>query len=319
MNKSYLLPQGFVFHDSTNITVTEAAIFIPEIWAQSTLKNIYAKSAMIGAVSKDYSSELAAKGDIVHVQKRGLLHSHPKVANQAVHLNVPDASTVPVCLTDHQEVSFLVEDVAEAQATPSQIDGYTGDAAEVLATDIEDALCAIYTDGDYDAGHDLVWDPSDGDSKYESILALRSQMVVENKLPESAPRYLVIRDLADLLNVDRFVSKDYLETNATQTGLVGQVLSYQVLESSQIIEEISPGGITHRLAFARNAISLVTRRLPDPPAGSGAKGQTVTADGVGMRAIMGYNMDYLGMQCTIDTLFGVKILYPDWVFQLLET
>lgn len=94
-------------------------------------------------------------------------------------------------------------------------------------------------------------------------------------------------------------------------------MGFRVQESSQCIKTVSPT-ITHRLAFASEAIVLVTRRLPDPPAGSGAKGQTVTADGVGMRAISGYNMDYLGLQVTVDILFGTQIMRPEWVFELLD-
>jgi hypothetical protein len=201
MNK-YYLPVGFEFHDSTNVTVTEAAVFIPEIWAQATLKNIYAKSAMIGTVAKNYSAELAQQGDIVHVQKRGTLVSHEKVANHAVTLNVPTGSTIPVTLSSHKEVSFLVEDVAEAQSNTSLIDGYTADAGEVIAKDIEDMLCGIYANGRFLPANDLDWDADDGASKLVSMIALRSALVVEGKLPEAAPRYLVVRDMADFLNVD---------------------------------------------------------------------------------------------------------------------
>jgi hypothetical protein len=316
MNTLYL-PVSFEFHDSTNVTVTEAAVFIPEIWAQATLKNIFLKSAMIGAVSTDYSDEIAKQGDIVHVQKRGTLVSHEKVANRAVTLNVPTGSTVPVTLTNHKEVSFLIEDVAAAQSNTSLIDGYTADAGEVLATDVEDMLCGIYATGRFLPANDLDWDASDGASKLASMIALRSAMVVEGKLPESAPRYMVIRDMADFLNVDKFTSKEFLSQNSLQTGTVGEIMGFRVQESSQCVKTVSPT-ITHRLAFARDAIVLATRRLPDPPTGSGAKGQTVTSNGVGMRALMGYNMDYLGMQVSVDILFGAQIMYPQWVFELLD-
>lgn len=316
MNTLYL-PVSFAFHDSTNITVTEAAVFIPEIWAQATLKNIYAKSAMIGTVAKDYSDELAKEGDIVHVQKRGTLVSHEKLANTEVTLQTPSGSTVPVTLTNHKEVSFLVEDVAEAQANTSLLNGYTADAADVLATDIEDMLCGIYANARFLPANELNWDASNGASKLASMITLRSAMVVEGKLPEAAPRYMVIRDMADFLDVDKFTSKEFLSQDSLQTGTVGEIMGFRVQESSQCIKTLSPT-VTHRLAFARDAIVLVTRRLPDPPAGAGAKGQTVSSNGVGMRALIGYNMQYLGVQCTVDLLYGSQIMYPQWCFELLD-
>lgn len=313
MNTMLYLPQGFLFHE--NIGVTAAAVFIPEIWAMKTLENIYAKSAMIGAVSHDYQDEINKKGDVVHVQKRGVLASHEKLENQKVTLNAPTGTTMAVTLTNHKEVSFLVEDVAEAQATPSIIDGYTQDAAKVLAQDIELALCGVYGDEDYDEDNDLDWDSSD---VFTSMLNLRTKMVVDAKLPESAPRYVVVRDSGvDFLNEDKFVSKDTLDQNSLGTGTVGRILGFGVKESSEIVHTVSPT-LTHRLAFARDAITLVTRRLADPPQGSGAKGVTVSSDGVAVRAVFGYSMDYLGLQCTVDVLFGTKVLYPQWVYQLLD-
>lgn len=310
------LPSGFKFHEDT-MGVTQVAAFIPEIWAQSTLKNIYSKSAMIGSVSKDYQSEIAAKGDVVHVQKRGLLRSYEKTEGNPVTLQNPTGGTVPVTLTNHKEVSFLVEDVAEAQATPSILDGYTADAALVLAKDIEDNLTSIYADGRYAVVNDLDWDPTDGDSKLASMIALRTSMIVDGKLPEDAPRYCVIRDYADFLDVDKFVSKEFLTQDSIETGTVGKILGFNVKESSEIVTTVSPVRV-HRLAFAQSAICLVTRQLPDPPVGSGAKGTTVTADGVGMRALLGYNMSYLGLQATVDILFGSQIMEPQFVFQLLD-
>jgi len=269
---------------------------------------------MIGAVSKDYSDELAKEGDVVHVQKRGTLRSYDKLANTEVHVQVPTGSTIPVSLPYHKEVSFIVEDIAEAQANTSLIDGYTEDAALVLAKDIEIALCSIYSDDDYIAANDLDWDSTD---VVGTMTDLRTKMVVDNKLPDSSPRYVVIKDMKDFLAEEKFISKDTLDQNSLGTGTVGRILGFDVKESSEIITTLSPTQV-HRLAFARDAITLVTRRLPDPPAGTGAKGITVSADGVGMRATSGYNIQHLAMQVTVDLLFGTKVLYPQWVYQLLD-
>ncbi len=126
MNTIYL-PTGFKFYEDT-IDVTKAAVFIPEVWAQRVLATIYAKNPTIGCVLHDYSEEVAQEGDIVHIQKRGALASHNKTAGTAVTLNNPTGATIPVTLSNHKEVSFLVEDVAEAQSNTSLIDGYTQDA-----------------------------------------------------------------------------------------------------------------------------------------------------------------------------------------------
>lgn len=310
-----LLPIGFRFHETT-IDVTQAAVFIPEIWANRVLATIYAKNPTIGCVLHDYSEEVAKEGDTVHIQKRGTLTSHPKAAGTAVTLNNPLGATIPVTLANHQEVSFLVEDVAAAQSNVSLIDGYTKDAAHVISTDIEDSICALYAS--VNEARVIPWDPTSGATKLASMVAARKAIVVQNKCPEAEPRYCIVKDSAtDFLDVDKFTSKEYLSQNSLQTGTVGEILGFNVKEASQIVETVSPTQ-THRLVFAKEAIALVTRRLPDPPAGLGVKGQTVDADGVGLRAIMGYNMDYLGVQVTVDILWGVAITRSEWLAELVE-
>ncbi|MBP7053977.1 MAG: hypothetical protein KBE65_23445 [Phycisphaerae bacterium] len=310
-----VLPVGFCFHD--NITVTEAAVFIPEVWANRVLETIYAKNPTIGCVLHDYSEDLAQYGDEVHIQKRGTMSSHSKTANNTVTLNHPTGESIPVTLSNHRECSFLVEDVAEAQANVSVIDGYTKDAASVLSTDIEDAIVGLYAS--VNAARVITWDPTSGATKLASMIAARKAIVVTNKCPEAEPRYCIVKDSAtDFLDVDKFTSKEYLSQNSLQTGTVGEILGFNVKEASQIVEAVSPTQ-THRLVFAKEAIALVTRKLPDVPAGIGAKSQTVTADGVGLRAIMAYNADYLGVQVTVDILFGVAITRSEWLCELVES
>jgi len=300
-----------------NVTVTEAAVFIPEIWANRVLETIFGKNPTIGCVLHDYSEEVAKQGDTIHIQKRGALTSHAKLANTPVTLNNPLGSTIPVTLANHQECSFLIEDVAEAQANVSLIDGYTQDAARVISTDIEDSIVALYAEVDED--NVIPWDSTDGDTKLASIIAARTKIVVDNECPEAEPRYCIVRDSAvDFLDVDKFTSKEFLTNqNSLQTGTVGEILGFNVKEASRIVHTVSPTQV-HRLVFAKESIALVTRKLPDVPAGIGAKSQTVTADGVGLRAIMAYNADYLGVQVTVDILWGVAVTRSEWLCELVE-
>jgi hypothetical protein len=73
----------------------------------------------------------------------------------------------------------------------------------------------------------------------------------------------------------------------------------------QVIQTLSPTTI-HNIAFHRDAFALVSRLLPMPPAGTGAVASAVSEDGVGMRAIRSWNATFLGLQFTVDMLYGVK-------------
>jgi len=92
---------------------------------------------------------------------------------------------------------------------------------------------------------------------------------------------------------------------------MGRRYGFDFFMDQQIQETSSGPAIQHGMAFHRDAFALVSRTLPIPPNGSGAQGSTVSEDGVGMRAIRAYNAGALGLQFTVDILFGVKSIRPD--------
>ena len=65
---------------------------------------------------------------------------------------------------------------------------------------------------------------------------------------------------------------------------------------------------THNLAFAKNAIGLVTRRLPQPLPGTGAIADYAELGNFGMRVMMSYAPNTLAQQFTVDVLYGCAVL-----------
>jgi hypothetical protein len=68
------------------------------------------------------------------------------------------------------------------------------------------------------------------------------------------------------------------------------------------------GGEAKNLAFHRDAIVLASRPLPPVPDGMGAKSAVMNEDGIAVRVIWAYNANYLGVQVTMDVLYGVAEL-----------
>lgn len=79
---------------------------------------------------------------------------------------------------------------------------------------------------------------------------------------------------------------------------------------------VGPAG-NYNFAFNRNAIALVSRPLPTPPAGTGAASFVATYNGLAMRVTITYNGVSQGMLVTCDLLFGVKPLNTNYGVQLL--
>ena len=64
-------------------------------------------------------------------------------------------------------------------------------------------------------------------------------------------------------------------------------------------------------AFHRNALSLVTRPLAAPAAGTGALSYVATYNGLGLRVVITYDGNKQGHLVTVDILGGVKVLNTD--------
>ncbi len=63
---------------------------------------------------------------------------------------------------------------------------------------------------------------------------------------------------------------------------------------------------THNLAFARDALGLVVRRLPQPLPGTGAIAEYAELGNFGMRVTMSYQPNTLAQQFTVDVLYGMR-------------
>ena len=97
-----------------NITTTEAANFIPEIWAATALGALKANTVMARLVNRNFENSIQQAGDTIHIPQRGALTVHDKAANTGVTLQTPSADVVNLTLNKHKEVSFIVEDIAAA-------------------------------------------------------------------------------------------------------------------------------------------------------------------------------------------------------------
>ena len=65
---------------------------------------------------------------------------------------------------------------------------------------------------------------------------------------------------------------------------------------------------THNLAFTKDALGLVVRRLPQPLPGTGAIAEYAELGNFGMRVTMSYQPNTLAQQFTVDVLYGVGVL-----------
>lgn len=287
------------------IGTTQAGNFIPEVWANSALTKLEAEIQLARFVARDSEYSSARVGSKVNIPKTGALTASQKVSGTAVTLQNPSDSGVDVTLDQHWEVSFIVDDVAKAQANQSIMDAYIADAVTALSEKIEATLIAKYsslTAGTVNSGG--------GTLAKEDFQTARGNLS-SNRAP-AKDRYAFLDPDAvnDVLNIAEFTSAEKFGSSMpVQEGVLGRIYGFTVMENLFIPSAGSPA-TSKNLYMHRNALVLAMRSLPTPTA-DGVKVAVVDRNGLMLRVLYSYNADQLGDQVTIDALWGVNTLRPE--------
>lgn len=303
MNKKFFnMPQFIKAYDNPatgGITINEVDAAIPEFWANVALGALKSNTVMAQLVNRDYSSEVATRGDVVNIIRRGDLVVNDKATGKQITLQTPSNSKIPVTLDKHKEISWLIEDTASAKAIQSAVD-YVTDAAIALGEQIDRDLLALYSALNLQAGS------ATSSLNVDTILDAREQLNVA-KAPV-AGRYFVIspQDETALLKLEEFTKADWSDENqvALREATLGKKYGFTFIMDQQVATT-AEGKQRHNIAFNKDAFALVTRPLPAPPAGSGALSSTLAVDGISVRVTRSYSQKDGGMLWTLDILYGI--------------
>jgi len=284
-------------------STTQAAGFIPEVWAQTGLGKLMGELYLAKNVARDSDFEATGKGSKVTIGKRGALVANAKAANGTVTLQNPTDSPVEITLDEHWEVTFIVEDIVKAQSNAKLMEGYMEDAVAVLAEKIETKLSALHSGFANATGSGII-------AQLKNARATLST----NKAPKTDRfAYLEPELINELLDADGFMdTAKYGSSMPVQEGEFGKFLGFRIFESIYADVTGTSPLVTHNLAMHKNGLVLATRPMPVLTPAEQAKigvDQTVVErDGIIMRVTHSYDTDYLGHKITLDTLFGVGAL-----------
>ena len=301
--------------DYSSINTTQADSFIPEVWLADALTSLRSYLNLARTVRRDFDGAVARYGDVIHLPKTGALSVNDKTTNTNVTRQAPADNEVSITLNKHKEVTFLVEDVARAQANQDLRGLYIGDAVIALAEELESDLVALYAS----AGADVTFDETSDATIETSMLNLRKAFV-DAKAPKTAPKYLYATPavINYLLGVDKFTKvNEYGSRSPLVEGALGDIFGINVFESQLVPTSGSPATY-HNLAYTRDAMALVMRPLATDGNGQGVQ-QSVLTDpesGVSMRLTASYDANALGMQVTLDMLYGVGAVRSEFLFDV---
>jgi len=288
-----------------SITSANVANAIVKLVAADALPALAANLIMGHLVNRSFEPVLAQAGDTVNVPIPPALVANDISEGSAVATQAVNAGNAAIVLNKHKESSFTIPDVTKVLAVPDLLALYLQPAIIAVCEAIETDLLALYPGFTTNAalgtpGADLTETVIDN---AETILFNAKVGTRDKYLVVSPESYSILRQLPRFSEAQTYGSGD-----AIIRGSIGKLKDFNVFRSQLVVKTGSTPLTTHNLAFAKDAIGLVTRRLPKPLPGTGAVAEYSEMGNFGVRIVMSYAPNTLSQQFTVDVLYGCAVL-----------
>ena len=290
------------------ITSTNVANAIVKLVAADALPVLVGNLVMGNLVNRDYEPVLAQAGDTVNVPIPPVMVANNILEGGTVQTQNPDVGNAQIVLNTHAEATFQIPDVTKVLAVPDLLKLYMQPSVAAIAQRIESDLLNLYAGFDANAPVGTAGTPIT-----EAVIDAAETALFLAKIPPSEQKFLVV-DAAtysawrQIPRFSEFQTAGEAGLQAIVDGTIGKVKDFFVFRS-QFVPKTGSGTITtHNLAFAKDAIGLVIRRLPQPLPGTGAIAEYAELGNFGMRVVMSYQPNTLAQQFTVDVLYGCGVL-----------
>lgn len=290
------------------ITSSNVAQAIVKLVAADALPALMGNLVMGNLVNRDFEPSLASAGDTINVPIPPALVANNISDGGTVVTQNPNLGNAQIVLNTHAEATFQIPDVTKILAVPDLLKLYMQPAVTALAEKIETDLLGLYSQF---TANSPVGTP--GGALTENSIDLAETALFNAKVAASSPKYLVVSgdaysQLRQIGRFSEFSSAGEAGLRALIDGTVGKIKDFFVFRSQFVAKTGSAPATTNNLAFSRNAIGLVVRRLPQPLPGTGAIAEYAELGNFGMRVIMSYQPNTLAQQFTVDVLYGAGVL-----------
>ena len=298
------------------ITSTNLANAIVKLVAADALPALMGNLVMGNLVNRDFEPTLAQAGDTVNVPIPPSLVANNLAEGGTVQTQNPSLGNAQIVLNTHAEATFQVPDVTKVLAVPDLLKLYMQPAVVALAEKIEGDLLGLYAS--FTANTPV---GTAGTAVTEAVIDAAETALFQAKVPASEPKHLVVdastySQLRQITRFSEFQTAGEAGLRALIEGTVGKIKDFFVLRSQFVPKTGTSPVVTHNLAFARSALGLVVRRLPQPLPGTGAIAEYAELGNFGMRVILSYQPNTLAQQFTVDLLYGVGVLRNGFAVQV---
>ncbi|MBM3768412.1 MAG: hypothetical protein FJW32_23765 [Acidobacteria bacterium] len=290
------------------ITNANIANAIVKLVAADALPALMGNLVMGNLVNRSFEPTLAQAGDTVNVPIPPSLVANNIATGGSVTTQNPSLGNAQIVLNTHAEATFQIPDVAKVLAVPDLLKLYMEPAVIAIAEKIESDLLNLYAQFTANAAVG-----TGGGALTESAVDAAETALFNAKVPASSQKYLVVdgaaySQLRQIPRFSEFSTAGEAGVRAMIDGSVGKLKDFFVFRS-QFVPKTGSGPITtNNVAFAKDAIGLAMRRLPQPLPGTGAVAEYAELGNFGMRVLMSYQPDTLAQQFTVDALYGAGVL-----------
>jgi hypothetical protein len=291
------------------ITSTNVASAIVKLVAADALPVLVGNLVMGNLVNRDYEPVLAQAGDTVNVPIPPTMVANNILEGGTVQTQNPSLGNAQIVLNTHVESTFQVPDVTKVLAVPDLLKIYMEPAMAAIAQRIETDLLNLYAGF---TANPAVGTP--GTAITEATIDAAETTLFLAKVPQSQQKYFVVDANAysawrQIPLFEEFQTAGDVGLQTLVEGTIGKFKDFFVFRS-QFVQKTGSGPVTtHNLAFTRDAIGLVIRRLPQPLPGTGAIAEYAELGNFGMRVVMSYQPNTLAQQFTVDVLYGCGVLH----------
>lgn len=290
------------------ITSANLANAIVKLVAVDALPALTGNLIMGNLVNRDFEPSLAQAGDTINVPIPPTLVANNIAEGGFVVTQNPNLGNASIVLNTHAEATFQIPDVTKVLAVPDLLRLYMQPAVTALAEKIETDLLNLYSQFTANTPVGIAGTPMS-----ENAIDLAETALFEARVPGSQPKYLIVdsatySQLRQIPRFSEYSTAGEAGLRALIDGTVGKIKDFYVFRSQFVRRTGSAPVTTNNLAFAKNAIGLVTRRLPQPLPGTGAIAEYAEMGNFGVRVLMSYAPNTLAQQFTVDVLYGAAVL-----------
>jgi P22 coat protein - gene protein 5 len=298
------------------ITSANLANAIVKLVAADALPALTGNLVMGNLVNREYEPVLAHAGDTVNVPIPPVLVANNIAEGGTVTPQNPSLGNAQIVLNTHAEATFQIPDVTKAIAFPELLKTYMQPAVVAIAERVERDLLNLY--GQFTANTPV---GSAATPITEATIDAAETALFSAKVPATAPKYLVVdsstySQIRQIPRFSEYYSSGDAGLKALVEGNVGKMKDFFIFRSQFVPVTGSATLNTHNLAFTRDAIGLVVRRLPQPLPGTGAVAEYAEMGNLGIRVVMSYQPNTLSQQFTVDILYGCGVLRNNFGIQV---